>query len=300
MNEDRNKIIEKIKKLLAMSEGGTKYEKETAYFQAQRLLAKYHIQMNEVEKETKEEVLTICLYEYNVKNRLYARLQTIIARNFRCEEYVSYSSKSFISPVFLGFKTDIEIAVEVFKSAYNYAKNEASRLSSKEYYRTGESTGVRGDFIAGFITGLEIGFEEQIQKSKETALMIVVPKEVNEAMEDKRKSFVNDPISFTDVKRANNSSVYIAGIEKGKLFAHGKKQQELDFRFTKQELDFLKSFKKGYLYRNSQGEIFLSTDEPVKKEYGWKSFESKVNISELTDLIFNGLKEDEFINIEVI
>ena len=296
MEENRLRILSKIKKLLVMAKGGTKHEQEVAYFQAQRLMAKYHIEMQDVRDLEKEKVITTVLDEhYNVKKSNLMQLQTIVGKNFRCRTYSTWPDKRTLLPSFIGLETDVNVAVEVFKSAYNYAKNEANRIATKEYKIKGHSNGVRDDFIDGFVRGLTEGFRKQVEESKETALMIVTPREVVEEYE--KIQFSTEVISTTKSKGNGDENIIRSGYEKGKLFAEGKEQQELGFSFTPEEHQFMSQFKSGYLYRKKDGKIYLSQREPLRTVIDWKSATS-ICISDMSDLFFNTLSKEKFIKID--
>lgn len=296
MEKDRTKILNKVKKLLAMAEGGTKHEQEVAYFQAQKLMAKYHIEMHDVRDLEKEKAITIYVgEEYNIKKDCFMKLQHIIGKNFRCKTYYSYPNKKTFLPRFVGFETDVTVAVEVFKSAYDYAKNEANRIAMREYNTYGSSMGVRDDFIDGFIAGLAEGFRKQLEESKETAIMIVIPKEVEE--EYQKITFSLEVVKTTPSKGSGAKHIMRAGYEKGKMFAEGKEQQELGFSFTPEEHQFMSQFQSGYLFRKKDGKIYLSQREPLRTVLDWKS-PASICISDMTDLFFNALSKEEFIRID--
>ena len=115
MNE---KIIEKIRKLLEMTQenGASENEAMVAALRAQELMAKYNIDLIDVQgvHTLEEEICDIMIdmteYEH-VSTKWSIRLAGIIAGNFRCKVYTIGKS----AVVFYGFKTDAKIASDVFK-----------------------------------------------------------------------------------------------------------------------------------------------------------------------------------------
>lgn len=114
--ENREKVLKKIENLLALA-GNNPSENEAlaAALKAQELMAKYNIELAEVEGQDKSE--EIVKEEYAPKaNCHYVRkwrytLANIIARNFCCKTYVVNRETT----VFYGYAKDAKIAVEVFK-----------------------------------------------------------------------------------------------------------------------------------------------------------------------------------------
>lgn len=118
-------------------------------------------------------------------------LAGIIAKNFRCRHF--FYGKSTV--VFYGYEVDAEIAAETFKflfktgnkaatNFYNKMRNEAVR-----YGRFFDGTGIKNCFLVGFLEGISEVLDKQC-----TALMIVVPQEVNKGYVERTK----------DAKKINN------------------------------------------------------------------------------------------------
>lgn len=103
----------------------------------------------------------------------------MIPQNFRCCIFKS-RTKTFHRTVFVGHRIDAEIALEVYESAYHFITRYAQSIASYAYRYQGTSKGVRDEWSLGFITGLEQGFKDQIKTSTETALMLLIPQEVND------------------------------------------------------------------------------------------------------------------------
>lgn len=217
-------IISRIKKLLTMAERGTKHEKEIAFFKAQELLAKHHLSIGDVLDINKEKVANIII-EVNVKKRGYCNIANIIADNFRCMLYIQHRGSGVVYPVFLGMETDAVVAGEIAKAALAFAKKEADRVAHYYYNKTGASAGVREEWLHGFVNGLNSGFKAQVISSSETAIMVVIPKEVDDAY--KNLKFSKRRTTLTSADRNHDPNINQAGYNNGFEFANNRKQKAL-------------------------------------------------------------------------
>lgn len=175
------KIIEKIKNLLDLSRNNpNEHEAMAAALKAQELMAKYHVDVNDVEgQELSDEIIESSLFVGN-GDKWKFRLATIIAKNFCCK--VFYRGRDTI--VFYGYEKDATIANQVFKFLFETGNKLADRCYY-EYYKQGKSTrGIKNQYLVGFCDGIKTVLDRQC-----TALMIVTPKEVVESFEEFSKDF---------------------------------------------------------------------------------------------------------------
>lgn len=212
------KIIQTIKKVLELSKNNpSEEEAKAAALKAQELLAKYHIDMSEVEEvdETNEDIVEISV-DIPAKKWKYT-LAKIVADNFRCKHFY-YGKKTL---VFYGHKTDAEVATETFKYLFDMGNRCAGREVDKVFIETGTSAGVYNSFVAGFCDGVSDALAKQC-----TALMLVVPQDVKDAYTERTKECKTMRNSGIAVE-ANTHCVnaYLSGKEKGKD-AIGSKQLE--------------------------------------------------------------------------
>lgn len=206
--EKRQQIIDKIKKLLALSQNNPSQEEAiSAALMAQKLMAKYRIQEDETLDEiTEEESIESIFSEQKHDSSLHAwrkSLAMIIAKNFCCKCYMSGSDV-----VFRGYKQDAEIAL----GAYTYLYTIGDRLGSKAYNEslrnTGSGRGVYNSFVMGFLKGVDEGLSVQC-----TALMLVVPKKVEEEYKQFSAGFRKGRAHQFSVTDSNQ---YNKGREEGK------------------------------------------------------------------------------------
>lgn len=179
--EKKEKIIDKIRKILELSKNNPSQEEATAAaLKAQQLLAQYHIEMADIEDVSEIDDIEECEYYTGQGNKWKYNLANVIARNFRCKVY----SKNSAYIVFYGYETDAKIAKEVFESLFKQGKTLAGR--EYDYYKSmyGSGRGIMNSFYIGFIDGIKHELEKQC-----TALMIIVPEEVSEGFEKKTFGF---------------------------------------------------------------------------------------------------------------
>ena len=180
--QNEEKIIQTIRKILELSKNNpSEEEAKSAALKAQELLAKYHIDMKEVEDLDIDSVESIDEVRVDLPAKKWKyRLARIVADNFRCRHF--YIGKQTL--VFYGHKTDAEIAAETFKYLFNVGNRLAGREVDRVFAETGTSTNVYNSFVAGFCKGIEEGLSQQC-----LALMIIVPEDVKTSFDDRSKEF---------------------------------------------------------------------------------------------------------------
>lgn len=175
--ENKKAIIEKIKKVLALAENNpSEQEALAAALKAQKMMAEYHIDEKDLGQVVDENNIDeIVSYVGGKTQKWKISLALVLANNFRCRVYMMGSDV-----VFMGYEEDIKICSEVFQSMYKIGVRLSDKMKREYRQKYGTATGVRNSFCAGFVKGIQSGLEKQC-----TALMIVVPKEVNEKFDEK-------------------------------------------------------------------------------------------------------------------
>lgn len=181
------KIIAKIKKVLELSRNNpSEEEAKSAALKAQKLMAQYHIDMTEVDGvEDVESITETEVYVGNGKKWKYT-LASIVARNFRCRTF--YYGKQTV--VFYGYETDTKIATETFKYLFKIGNTASDTYYNQLYWKAhnaGEyfdGRGIVNNYLLGYMSGIKDSLDKQC-----TALMIVIPKEVNASYEEKSKDW---------------------------------------------------------------------------------------------------------------
>lgn len=223
--EKREKMLEKIKKILKLAQDNPSMEEGlSAALQAQKLMAKYNIHEDEVTlEEIKDEICSVFSQQKHNSHLLSWRksLASIVARNFRCKCYMSGQDV-----VFRGYKQDAEIALQVYLSLYTIGNQLGGKAYAQQKNETGTGKGAYRSFVMGFLTGVEEGLNVQC-----TALMIIVPKEVEEEYKEFSQGFKK-----TKVNRGGlvNGELYRQGKEEGKAAVKARSLEKKDKKGGKQ------------------------------------------------------------------
>lgn len=190
-----DKLMTRVAKLLALaSRNPSREESEAAMLHAQRLCAKHGLKISDAEalgKKPEERAVGIRRGDVGTKTLTWWQkdLARVVAGNFRCDHYYSYHI-GVGRVMFVGLEGDVDLALTCFKLAAGTMKREATKhvaqakLSAKEhrtYWDRRRATGVRNDYIRGWISGLRIAFSKNVT---EHALVVVKPPEVEKAIED--------------------------------------------------------------------------------------------------------------------
>ncbi|EGT4836513.1 TPA: DUF2786 domain-containing protein [Clostridioides difficile] len=170
-----DKIINKIKKLLALSTNNTSYEEaQSAILKAQRLMAKYDIDVMDINEGEDEEEIKVS-YEYVKISRAWKyELASIIANNFRCKSFTRGRNIAFY-----GRSTDSEVAKEVFSFLFKLGHSHANKMIYKKAKEDRCCVGIYNSYVVGYMDGIKSKLEEQ-----STKLALVIPKEVEEEYEN--------------------------------------------------------------------------------------------------------------------
>lgn len=205
------KILNKIKNLLDLANNNpNENEAIAAALKAQELMAKYNIELDQLDdkKETREIVKEV--YHQSDKHEMKKwkiGLAGIIAQNFRCEVYFL----GVKGVVFYGYKEDAKIALQVFSYLYEIGNKFAVRYYNKCKKEGKETRGVMNTYLVGFRDGVAEVLEKQC-----TALMIVTPKEVTESYEEMTKDWKS--VKST-LRLSGDTSAYSNGKSDGRDMA---------------------------------------------------------------------------------
>lgn len=190
MDNKREKIIERIKKLMAVAEdrGATEHEAAAAALAAQRLIADWDVEQWEIHSKDTEPIETV--YSVDARRRWRWQLADVLAPAFKCRyhqtrRYDRERGKYIHLMAFFGYRTDAMAASMTFNSLYKIGNRLASR-----YARGTFEYGTYNSYVTGFVEGIRRELEKQTE-----ALMVVVPPKVNERYETE----------FTDMKEVDTT-----------------------------------------------------------------------------------------------
>ena len=204
-DEKREKMIEKIKKMMALAENNPSEEEAlSAALQAHKLMMKYNIHESEVTlEEVKEDIVSI-FSEQKHNSSLHKwrkQLGVIVAKAFRCKCYISGKDV-----VFRGYKDDAQLALDVYLMLYTVGDRLGSKAYTEQLSETGSGKGAYNSFVVGFLYGVRDAFDEQC-----TALMVITPKEVEEDWENFSANMKTSKTSFAAVDRELYNKGYAEG-----------------------------------------------------------------------------------------
>lgn len=180
------KPIEKIKKLLALSESSNEHEAKSAMLRAQELMVKHKLSMQDV-SDISEESKAFGLHRTQVTftgAKWKAALANVVANNFLCEALAAgqYGSKSH-TVCFVGSEDDLEICIAVYNYAIDVIKRESRKIRN-QFYKAGESgKGVEQSYAFGFTKGLSENYAEQRRSNEMYALVLQKDPRIQEAID---------------------------------------------------------------------------------------------------------------------
>ena len=175
--EKRDKMVEKIKKMMALAENNPSEEEAlAAALQAHKLMVKYNIHESEVTlEEVKEDIVSVFSQQKHGCHLMAWRKQLagVVATAFRCKAYVSGQDV-----VFRGYRDDAQLALDVYLMLYIVGNKLGCKAYDAQMEELGTGKGAYNSMTAGFLCGVRDAFNEQC-----TALMVITPKEVEEDWE---------------------------------------------------------------------------------------------------------------------
>jgi len=177
------KVKELISKLLNVTKenGATDNEVISATLKVQQILAKYDMELSDINTEDTEEIIQD---EVDIANTNWQKmLAGVVAENFCVESFTrirrNYMGKKCYSIVFYGYKRHCDVAREVFKSLFEFGNRRGKEIF-KEYREAGRNVhGIKNQFYIGYIRGVKSALDVQSR-----ALMIITPPEVKQSYKE--------------------------------------------------------------------------------------------------------------------
>lgn len=204
--EKREKMIEKIKKMLALAENNPSMEEGlAAALQAHKLMAKYNIHEDDVTlEEVKEEIISVFSTQAHDSHLMGWRKQLglVVATSFRCKCYTHGKDV-----VIRGFVDDAKLAMDVYLMLYSVGHKLAKKEETKERSKTGSAKGIYTSVATGFVKGVNDALAKQC-----TALLVITPKEVEEDWTEFSSNMKKTKSRLT----VSNAKAYETGYSEGK------------------------------------------------------------------------------------
>lgn len=163
MNEADNKIIDKIEKLIALSNSDNENEAKAAMLKAQELMAKYEIEMSQINPDKAKERPVVSYTSPSFRDDWVVDLGSLIAGNFRCRAVISSrrGSGGAFRLKFFGFDEDAQISINIFNYAVKVIRRRMATLRAI-YAEAGREFGrnEKMNYVEGFNAGLHQNFED--------------------------------------------------------------------------------------------------------------------------------------------
>lgn len=222
-----NKIVEKIRKLLALSGSDNDHESQAALAMAQKLMMEYKISEKDIsDSEPKKCVQkkTSHYFTNGAANVYVESLASIIADNFCCINYFStHKGKRKKYICFMGLEEDVALCEEAMNVAmaaiyagYNRVWKSMQNEWGIDYIPTSIWNPAKRGYIEGYLAGLKEVFREQRAAHQEWGLVLVVPPEAEKFADSLNKFSIHDSVR-------SNYVYYSDGYADGKNFNMNKK-----------------------------------------------------------------------------
>jgi hypothetical protein len=162
-----NELIEKIKKLLALSESSNEHESSLALQMAQNLAIKHNIELATVKAydSNKEEDIKTINISVGKRSPIVNRYVTNIVRNHFQIRIIKLGTRDQgFSYIFVGTPTNNQIAKFVFEFLTHEFTRRWNKYSSKKSVQTKERT----SFYTGMYNGLDQKLRDQKKQTEDT------------------------------------------------------------------------------------------------------------------------------------
>lgn len=203
-------IISKITKLLSKTEqaGATPEEAASAIAMAHKLMAKYGVDMQDLQMEEDEVIEEDMSVGTKSVSTLQASLARSLADHFGCEIYLHTSSRTGQTIRVVGERDKASIYKATFMFAYNTFKKSWERYMKTLDCDTREKNLLRGTFFKGFVDGIT---NELVKQENQFGLVVVKSEKVDEHM-SKIQMGGTRHLSY---KQIQDATTYLEGYREG-------------------------------------------------------------------------------------
>lgn len=206
---------EKIRHLLALAESDNEHEARSALLKARRLMAKHKVSEQDIGQSKNNKVIR-CPSGITYSSRrdpwIYL-LASVIAENHCCRNFQIRQKKKQTAEIgFMGFEEDTLMCKEIFAYAVDCVRAKTKTL------RKTRNTFAADSYGFGFAVGLKDAYMMQ-QKEENWALVLVVPKEVDQAAGKLASRTFSNRMNKPKV----NNMMYAKGMGDGHKFQEQKR-----------------------------------------------------------------------------
>lgn len=199
----QEKVIDKIRKLLALATSSNENEAQSAMLMAQKLMAQHNIEMSQVEdapidhEVVEEEADKKCH-----RTKWKRHLADVCANNFNCDIFLR--GHGSYATIFVGKKESIEICKTVYNAAVMFIDKEFSKYWNTEgkwqdFQFLGSNARIerplsdsiimKDSYARGFIRRLRERFEEQKVRAEKEGWGLVLVKDADVTAYMEAKTF---------------------------------------------------------------------------------------------------------------
>lgn len=185
-----NDLMNRVHKLLRLSESSFEAEARAALLKAQSLLQAYGMDISDLPADAAErsapEIGDADVPTGSTQVALWQRrLMVVITKNFRCRYYLAPGGRYYSRQLRIyGAGEDVAVCREAAKFAFAAAQNgwkryRAERLRQYGGYSPGRAytEALKTDYMTGFVSGVARAFEAQVRAK---AIVLAVPPEVDD------------------------------------------------------------------------------------------------------------------------
>ena len=213
-------IKRKICSCLALSGSPNENEAQTALKMARKLMAMYKIAEKDLDKiPTMVETRTTDITYSKERDPWIRHVLKTICNRYCCEYYTSrYYRKRTRQIEFVGYADDLSVCIRAFEfTVYTIRQNIASRHLDREDGK---------DYALGFVVGLDTAYKQQEAEerqnsmntngSSEFSLVMTVPKEVTDVLENIATEAPSETKKWNDLSIYSNEALFREGLTDGR------------------------------------------------------------------------------------
>jgi hypothetical protein len=181
--EDKNKIRDKIKKLLALGQSPNENEARDAILLARKLMIKHKMSEADItDHDASKMVHQTCDIKWTTDSGeiWITDICRLISDNYCCVSAWNHQHGTRTYKLVLtGMENDLQVCKDVIEYAVGFVRGRI-KIQQKKYF--GDPKTIATSYAKGFVSGLEMAFEDQDEKEEQEnqnwALVVQKPEEV--------------------------------------------------------------------------------------------------------------------------